>query len=599
MIAEALAKIASRCGVPLIFKASVRQGEPHVAEVVSRARHRRGAEGPVGRSRSALGVPILTDIHEANQAAPVAEVADVLQIPAFLSRQTDLIVAAAKTGRTINLKKGQFLAPGRHEPRDCEGRRRRETLRCSSPSAGFSFGYNNLVVDMRAFPMLRSLGYPVVYDATHSLQLPGGGDGVTAGQAEYIEPLASAAVAAGIDGLFLEVHDDPPRAKSDAQNALPLERVEPLLRHLMRIDAAAREAGVAAIRGSDPLVIATMTQTRPHRPLARAQGPADRGCCDPGARRSRSTRGSTGRSACSTSARGASSSPAWASPASSAGRSRRRWRAPARRRSFFIPPKPRTAISASSSRSDLLLAISHSGETQEVLRLLEAIRRIGANIVAITGNPASTLAQAADVALDCQVSEEACPLNLVPTASTTAALAMGDALCMTLLVEKGFREEDFAKIHPGGKLGKKLMRVDQLMHGGADAPIVTTDTPMRDVISEISKKALGMTCVVDAADELVGIITDGDLRRHMVDNARLFAMTAGDIMTRRPIVIDPSTLAAQALLIMEQRKITSLVVGGTTRASRACCTFTISGGQSCFERLLPFPRRARLRFSSD
>jgi arabinose-5-phosphate isomerase len=212
--------------------------------------------------------------------------------------------------------------------------------------------------------------------------------------------------------------------------------------------------------------------------------------------------------------------------------------------------------------SDVLLAISHSGETQEILRLLEAIRRIGAKIVAITGNPASTLAQSADVALDCQVSEEACPLNLVPTASTTAALAMGDALCMTLLVEKGFREEDFAKIHPGGKLGKKLMRVDQLMHGGDAAPIVKVDTPMRDVISEITKKTLGMTCVVNAANELVGIITDGDLRRHMVDNTGLLALTAGDIMTKRPIVIDPSTLAAQALLIMEQRKITSLVVGG-------------------------------------
>ncbi len=211
--------------------------------------------------------------------------------------------------------------------------------------------------------------------------------------------------------------------------------------------------------------------------------------------------------------------------------------------------------------NDVLLAISHSGETQEVLRLLEAIRRIGARIVAITGNPASTLAQSADVALDCQVSEEACPMNLVPTASTTAALAMGDALCMTLLVEKGFREEDFAKIHPGGKLGKKLMRVDQLMHKGADAPIVRTDTPMRDVLSEISKKTLGMTCVVNQRNELVGIITDGDLRRYMVDNNKLLEMRAADVMTRRPIVIDPSTLAAQALLIMEQRKITSLVVG--------------------------------------
>ena len=212
--------------------------------------------------------------------------------------------------------------------------------------------------------------------------------------------------------------------------------------------------------------------------------------------------------------------------------------------------------------NDVLLAISHSGETQEVLRLLEAIRRIGVRIIAITGNPASTLAQAADVALDCHVSEEACPLNLVPTASTTAALAMGDALCMSLLVEKGFREEDFAKIHPGGKLGKKLMRVDQLMLAGADAPIVRTDTPMRGVLYEISSKALGMTCVVDDMNQLVGIITDGDLRRYMLDSSRLLEMTAGDVMTHRPIVIDPSTLAAQALLIMEQRKITSLVVGG-------------------------------------
>lgn len=212
--------------------------------------------------------------------------------------------------------------------------------------------------------------------------------------------------------------------------------------------------------------------------------------------------------------------------------------------------------------NDVVLAISHSGETQEVVRLLEAIRRIGVRIITITGNPASTLAQAADVTLDCQISEEACPLNLVPTASTTAALAMGDALCMTLLVEKGFREEDFAKIHPGGKLGKKLMRVDQLMTAGAAAPVVATDTKMLDVLYEISSKALGMTCVVNASKELVGIITDGDLRRSMVNNSRLLDLTAGEVMTRRPIVIDPSTLAAQALLIMEQRKITSLVVAG-------------------------------------
>src|SRR5260221_839686 len=230
---------------------------------------------------------------------------------------------------------------------------------------------------------------------------------------------------------------------------------------------------------------------------------------------------------------------------------------------FFLHPAEATHGDLGVIQSqDVLLAISYSGETQEVLRLLEAIRRIGVSIVAITGNPLSTLAQAADISLDCQVSEEACPLNLVPTASTTAALALGDAVCMTLLVEKGFKQEDFAKIHPGGKLGKKLMRVDQLMHGGADAPTVQPGTPMRDVIYEMSSKGLGMTCVVDEHARLLGIITDGDLRRHMIDKPHILEMRAGDLMTKRPIVIDPSMLAAQALLIMEQRKITSLVVAG-------------------------------------
>ena len=209
---------------------------------------------------------------------------------------------------------------------------------------------------------------------------------------------------------------------------------------------------------------------------------------------------------------------------------------------------------------DVVVALSHSGETAEILRLLETIRRIGAKLVAVTGAPRSTLADAADVALDCSVTEEACPLNLVPTASTTAALAMGDALAMTLLVAKGFQQQDFANLHPGGQLGKRMMRVDQLMHGGHQAPTVGARTPMRDVIHEMSSKGLGMTCVVDESDQLVGIITDGDLRRCMLDNPHLLEMAAGDVMTRRPIVIDPSTLAAQALLIMEQRKITSIVV---------------------------------------
>ena len=210
-------------------------------------------------------------------------------------------------------------------------------------------------------------------------------------------------------------------------------------------------------------------------------------------------------------------------------------------------------------RDDVVIALSHSGETPEVLRLLETIRRIGAQLIAMTGSPTSTLATAADLTLDCHVAEEACPLNLVPTASTTAALALGDALAMTLLIEKGFREEDFANLHPGGKLGKKLMRVESLMHTGDLAPVVDAVTPMHDVIYEMSRKGLGMACVVEAG-RLAGIITDGDLRRRMSDTPDILSLTAAEVMTRNPITIGRSLLAAQALNVMEARKITSLIV---------------------------------------
>jgi arabinose-5-phosphate isomerase len=208
----------------------------------------------------------------------------------------------------------------------------------------------------------------------------------------------------------------------------------------------------------------------------------------------------------------------------------------------------------------VVVALSHSGETAEILRLLETIRRLGAKLIAVTGGPASALALAADVTLDCSVTEEACPLNLVPTASTTAALAIGDALAMTLLVEKGFKQEDFVNLHPGGKLGKRLMRVEALMSAGDKCPLVKADTRMQDVIYEMSRKGLGMTCVVDGADTLLGIITDGDLRRKMEQSGQILQMKAGDVMTRNPVVVPPSTLAVEALNLMEERKITSLVV---------------------------------------
>jgi 2-dehydro-3-deoxyphosphooctonate aldolase (KDO 8-P synthase) len=242
--ASAIRDIARRCGVNVVFKASYDKAN---------RTSRRSFRGPgldaglkaLAEVRATTGLPLLTDIHEPSQAAAAAAVVDVLQIPAFLSRQTDLIVAAARTGKAVNVKKGQFLAPGdmRHVIEKITAEGNQAVL---VTERGVSFGYNNLVVDMRALPMLRELGYPVVFDVTHSLQLPGAGDGVTSGLAQYIEPLACAGVGAGVDAVFMEVHEEPSRAKSDAANALRLDRLEPLILKLKRIDAVARE-NVAAL----------------------------------------------------------------------------------------------------------------------------------------------------------------------------------------------------------------------------------------------------------------------------------------------------------------------------------------------------------------
>jgi 2-dehydro-3-deoxyphosphooctonate aldolase (KDO 8-P synthase) len=239
-LAHALRDIARRAGVQYVFKASYDKANRTSAGSFRGPGLDEGLR-VLAKIRETAGVPILTDIHEPAQAESAAAVADVLQIPAFLSRQTDLLTAAARTGKVVNIKKGQFLAPAdiRHAIAKVTAAGNERVI---VTERGFTFGYNNLVVDMRAFPIMRRLGYPVVYDVTHSLQLPGGGDGVTAGQAEFIEPMAAAGVAAGLDGVFMEVHERPSEAKSDAQNALPLERLEPLLNRLVRIHAIAREA---------------------------------------------------------------------------------------------------------------------------------------------------------------------------------------------------------------------------------------------------------------------------------------------------------------------------------------------------------------------
>lgn len=217
-------------------------------------------------------------------------------------------------------------------------------------------------------------------------------------------------------------------------------------------------------------------------------------------------------------------------------------------------------------RGDVVVALSSSGETEEIIALLATIKRLGLCLIAMTGDTVaasaklSTLAQAADVALDCSVAQEACSLGLAPTASTTTMLALGDALAMALAEKRGFKEEDFADLHPGGKLGKKLARVESLMHSGDAVPRVSPSTSMHDVIYEMSRKGLGITTVLEG-DTLVGVISDGDLRRLLERRGKdILDLTAGECMTRNPKTIHADEFAVTALNTMEQKKITSLVV---------------------------------------
>jgi len=209
---------------------------------------------------------------------------------------------------------------------------------------------------------------------------------------------------------------------------------------------------------------------------------------------------------------------------------------------------------------DLVLALSNSGETEEITCLLEFLRRLGVGIIGMSGNPGSTLARHADVHVYVGVSREACGLDLVPTASTTAAMAMGDALAVACYEKRGFSVEDFARYHPGGRLGRKLVQVQHLMHGADRLPAVREDEPMDKTVREMSNKKLGMTCVVDADSRLVGVLTDGDLRRRLLEVGNPLQGTAGEAMTGAPTTILPASLATEALRIMEEKKITSLPV---------------------------------------
>jgi arabinose-5-phosphate isomerase len=213
------------------------------------------------------------------------------------------------------------------------------------------------------------------------------------------------------------------------------------------------------------------------------------------------------------------------------------------------------------ARGDAMLGVSYGGETDEIVALLEALKRLEIPLVTLTGNPKSTLAEAGAVVLDVRVTEEACSLNLAPTASTTVAMAVGDALAVSLLERRGFQPDDFVALHPGGRLGKKLLRVEHLMHAGAAMPRVDVASAMPDVFHEMSAKKLGMTTVTTSDGRLAGILTDGDLRRLMEKHrGAALELTAGQAMTPNPQTIAPHTLASEALNLMEKRRITSVVV---------------------------------------
>jgi 2-dehydro-3-deoxyphosphooctonate aldolase (KDO 8-P synthase) len=238
MMAEKIAKIAADVGVPYIFKASYDKANRSSLKAYRGPGPKEGLR-ILGKIKSELKLPILTDIHDTSQAEPAAEVCDVLQIPAFLARQTDLLIAAAKTGRIINVKKAQFLSPW-DMGNVAEKVASTGNTKIILTERGASFGYQNLVVDMRSFPVLQKTGYPVVYDVTHSVQLPGEQGHASGGQPEFIEPLARAGVAAGVDGIFLETHDNPAAALSDGANALPLSQLPALLAKLKELGKLVR-----------------------------------------------------------------------------------------------------------------------------------------------------------------------------------------------------------------------------------------------------------------------------------------------------------------------------------------------------------------------
>lgn len=580
MIAESIKNITERLNLECYFKASFDKANRTSISSYRGPGIEKGIQ-ILKTVKDKYNLKICTDIHEPWQAEMVAQVADIIQIPAFLCRQTDLLIAAAKTGKIINVKKAQFLAPWdmKHVIKKIEDSGNHQIMLCERGSV---FGYNRLVVDMTCITEMKKLGYPVVFDATHSVQRPGGGGDITSGTREYIEPLAKAAVAAGADALFFEVHPDPNNALSDGSNMVKLDEFEDLLKRVCRIyySLFKEQTNILnnhSINDEAPLYLENVVQkasascsSKEHTISLVKQNieiqEKARHVFDLEIDALKIMRNNlddtfqhildfiikcTGKVVITGMGKSGHIGTKIAATLASLGTP-----------SFFLhPAEAMHGDLGMLSKEDVIIAISYSGESDEIIKIIPNIKMIGAVLIAITGNRNSTLAKTADIVQVLPNFEEACSLGLAPTSSTTVELVYGDALAVVASYIYGFKETDFGKRHPAGSLGKKLvLTVEDLMVKGQQNPVIDSCASMKDAIIIISRFELGMVSVIDKNRNIIGIITDGDLRRILERGENIYSLKVSDVMTCNPIVIESARLAIDALKIMKDKNINCLPV---------------------------------------
>ena len=478
-VAQELVRINQNLGTDIIFKASFDKANRTSIHSFRGPGLEKGLQ-MLSDIKSKYGLRITTDIHESYQAEAAGKVCDILQIPAFLCRQTDLLVSAAKTGKIVNIKKAQFLS-GRDMKYPVEKALDSGASEVWLTERGNCFGYNNLVVDFRNIPDMKEIVPNVIMDCTHSVQRPSAGDGKTVGDRKFVPAMAKAAKAFGATGYFFEVHPDPDQGKSDAAN-------------MYHCQGKIIVTGVGKSGHVGAKIAATLAST--------------------------------------------------GTPA------------------FYINPLDvyHGDLGVMTDK-DVVLALSNSGQTDELLRFIPMVLHMNVPIISITGNPNSLLAKYSNHHITVKVKKEACPLNLAPTSSTTAALAMGDALAIALMQVRHFKPRDFAQFHPGGELGKRLLTTAEDVMRSEDMPIIPKEMHLGEAIIHVSKGKLGLGISLDEDQRVIGLITDGDIRRAMEKwQAEFFNKTVSDIMTTTPKMVTPKTKISEIQRIMHKYKVHTVLV---------------------------------------